>query len=150
MDPSARHFVREFLGRLRIISACMPSIRFLIAYAGTYRSTKHGGKNIVSRRDTQKKSELIYRSPSTREQHEFCEMQKGGSDLHVIGDGIRCGASIIKRAMNNEGLRIPRDVGDLSADEDTRTSASRVKCQIAADRTNVSGTVPSIEQTSGM
>ncbi|CAL1685434.1 unnamed protein product [Lasius platythorax] len=77
-------------------------------------------------------------------------MQKGESDLHVIGDGIRCVASIIKRAMNNEGLRIPRDVGDLSADADTRTSASRVKCQIAADRTNVSGTVPSIEQTSGM
>lgn len=64
---------------------------------------------------------------------------------HVI-NGCRTsefGTGIIKRAMIDAGLPISQNASDLPANTRTLRPASRVKCQISADRTNVSGTVPS-------
>jgi len=73
---------------------------------------KTSRKKISYRGETQKKADLsiihLLRRNIARV-NSISRNAKGGRDLHVIGDGIRCGASIIKRPMNDEGLRIPRD-----------------------------------------
>lgn len=117
------------------------SIYFLIAYAGIYRSTKHREKKSRIAARHKKKANLsitFYAEESHAWTARVLRNANGRRDLHVIDDGIRCGTGIIKRSMNDERLRIPRVVRDLSADATLRP-ASRVKCQIAADRTNSVG-----------
>lgn len=155
-DPLFRAITlaRKFLERSRIISTCMSSICFLVSYTGTYRSTKHRGKKSrIAARHKKKQTYLsfiFYVETSHAWIVWISRNAKGGRDLHVIGDGIRCGASIIKRAMNDEGLRVPRDGSRFIRRRRhlERRQGSSVKSPLIG--LNVSGTVPSIEHTSGM
>lgn len=109
-DSFARLLAREFRSDRELSPHVCPQSVFPLRILAHITRQNVEEKNLVSRRDT-KKSRLIIHllRRNIARVNSISRNAKGGRDIHVIGDGIRCGASIIKRPMNDEGLRIPQD-----------------------------------------